>query len=341
MNKTNKTWVDVYQPRTLADLEQNPKLLNILNHFINTGSLSHLIFYGPPGTGKSTAAKILAKTFFNVKSLESTTSFFEPNVYKERVLELDASTDRGIKVVREKIKSFVEQPLGIYPGLVVPNFKLIILDEADALTTESQFALRRMMESYAQTTRFIIICNYFTKIIEPLISRCIREQFMELSSENMKKVIQKIQAKEGFSVTEQFYSELNRIVSGDMRKAINLVQRCYNVDPEMKIQTLQETSGQVPELEVVKIWETVKSTFNFCTIKTCTENFRINSYNSLTVLPLLVKIVGVDADLDDIKKMKIIHQIQRFDKNINSGGSEFVQFFTLLSRISHIIHELQ
>lgn len=179
-------WVEKYRPQKVADICYQVDMVNALKGVVSTGKLPHLLLYGPPGTGKTSSILALAKELWG------------PQHYRQRVLELNASDDRGIKVVREKIKKFAmampqKQPKGEF---LSPNYKIIILDEADLMTNDAQSALRRIIEDYASSTRFCIICNYITKIITPLASRCIKYQFKPISLEAQVAKLQEISRSE-------------------------------------------------------------------------------------------------------------------------------------------------
>jgi replication factor C subunit 2/4 len=141
-----------------------------LRQSVKTGQVPHLLMYGPPGTGKTSTILALAKEMFGV------------DFYRQRVLELNASNERGIQVVREKVKKFAQRKISAHPeGRAVPQLQFIILDEADSMTVDAQAALRRIIENYSATTRFCIICNYICKIIDPLASRCVKFRFSPIS----------------------------------------------------------------------------------------------------------------------------------------------------------------
>jgi len=160
-------WVEKYRPKTLEDVKSQDHVVDVLRRMLNSAALPHLLMYGPPGTGKTSTILALSRELYG------------PELFSSRVLELNASDERGIAVVRERIKVFAQQALIHAPAskeyrekYPCPPFKIIILDEADSLTQDSQSALRRVMENYAAITRIAFCCNYVTRIIDPIASRC-------------------------------------------------------------------------------------------------------------------------------------------------------------------------
>ena len=206
MDETHTIWIEKYRPARLVDIVGQDEIIERLSSYVKTGNIPHLLFTGSAGVGKTTAAVTLAREFFGAS-------------WQMNFRELNASDERGIDVVRNQIKQFARTtPLGD------ATFKILFLDEADALTTDAQAALRRTMESYAKTCRFILSCNYSSKIIDPIQSRCAIYRFRPLAAEAVKEEIARIAAKEGLIVTPDAMDAMVYIAQGDMRKAINALQ---------------------------------------------------------------------------------------------------------------------
>lgn len=246
-------WVEKYRPKTMDEVSSQDHAVSVLKKTLLTTNLPHMLFYGPPGTGKTSTILALARELFG------------PDQFRHRVLELNASDERGIAIVREKIKDFARQtPKAVtsaasdgkvYP---CPPYKLIILDEADSMTQDAQGALRRIMETYAKITRFCLICNYVTRIIEPLTSRCSKFRFKPLDTSSTSIRLKEIAAAENVEVSDDVVSALVTTSGGDLRRAITYLQSCsrlahatvdeVNKAPQkIRPEDVQEIAGVVPD----------------------------------------------------------------------------------------------
>lgn len=214
-------WVEKYRPDTLDDVSGHQDILVTINKFVDTNRLPHLLLYGPPGTGKTSTILALARRIYGNRNV------------RQMVLELNASDDRGIDVVREQIKTFASTKqifsagpkAGDTPSLGA--YKLIILDEADAMTSVAQMALRRIMEKYTANTRFCIIANYTHKLSPALLSRCTRFRFSPLKEPDIRQLVDLVIEKEEVKIQPEAVDSLVRLSKGDMRRALNVLQACH------------------------------------------------------------------------------------------------------------------
>ena len=234
----HEIWVEKYRPQTLEDVVGHQEIVERLKSYAKTGNMPHLMFAGPAGVGKTTSAIALAKTLFK----ENWTYNFH---------ELNASDERGIGVVRGKIKDFARtRPMGDMA------FKIIFLDEADALTGDAQSALRRTMEKYAATCRFILSCNYSSKIIEPIQSRCALFRFKRVKNEDVKAMLRRISKEEKLEVTADGLEAILYVSNGDLRKAINTLQVAASNKKAVSEDAVYETSATAHPDEIRRLIET-------------------------------------------------------------------------------------
>ncbi|XP_071531009.1 replication factor C subunit 5 [Panulirus ornatus] len=203
----NLPWVEKYRPQTLQDLISHEDIIATIKRFIDEDHLPHLLFYGPPGTGKTSTILACARKLYS------------PKEFNSMVLELNASDDRGIGVVRQQILSFASTRTIFKAG-----FKLVILDEADAMTNDAQNALRRVIEKFTDNVRFCLICNYLSKIIPAIQSRCTRFRFGPLSSDQILPRLDHVIEQENVTVTEDGKKALLALSAGDMRRVLNVLQ---------------------------------------------------------------------------------------------------------------------
>ena len=212
---SSEIWTEKYRPSKFTELIGQDEIVKRVSSLVKSMNIPHLLLAGPAGTGKSTMALIIVRELYGDK-------------WRENYLELNASDERGINVVREKVKGFARtKSLGDVP------FKIIFLDEADALTPEAQQALRRTMENYASTCRFIMSCNYSSKVIDPIQSRCVLFRFKLLEKKDIEKVIRRIAEKEKLEIPDEAIEVIYEGSEGDCRRSINLLQSTASISPHI------------------------------------------------------------------------------------------------------------
>jgi replication factor C small subunit len=220
-----KPWAEKYRPATLSDVVGRPYIIERLQSYVKQKNMPHLMFTGPAGVGKTTSALALARDMYG-------------ETWRQNFQEPNASDERGINVVRERIKDFARtMPIG-------GSFKILFLDECDALTPDAQNALRRTMEVYTSTCRFILSCNYSSKIIPPIQSRCAIFRFGPLPEEAIAQKIRMIASAEGITITDDGLAAILYIADGDMRKAENTLQAAAFVSGEVSEEIVYQVSSR-------------------------------------------------------------------------------------------------
>ncbi len=307
-------FTEKYRPNSLKDVVGHAEIVASLEHFVKTKRMPHLLFSGNPGVGKTTCAIALAKDLFQ----EDFSSSF---------LELNASDERGIDVIRGKVKEFAK----VSPLSKVP-FKIIFLDEADALTQDAQHALRRTMEVFSSVTRFILSCNYSSKIIEPLQSRCTIFRFRQLQPEDITQLIIRISKSEKFEIEPKAVALLVNYSEGDMRKALNILQACAMQTKKIDEKALQKVSGV---LSINSINDLLSHILNgkFCEASDLANSIIIeNGVTAEELISQLYKQV-LAAEISEKKKMEMIDSIGEFHFRITEGANEFIQVRALIARL--------
>ncbi|XP_040999109.1 replication factor C subunit 2 isoform X4 [Juglans microcarpa x Juglans regia] len=257
-----------------------------------------------------------------------------PELYKSRVLELNASDDRGINVVRTKIKDFAAVAVGSgqrQGGYPCPPFKIIILDEADSMTEDAQNALRRTMETYSKVTRFFFICNYISRIIEPLASRCAKFRFKPLSEEIMSSRILHICKEERLNLDAEALSTLSSISQGDLRRAITYLQSAARLfGSSISSKDLISVSGVIPQ-EIVKAFLVTCKSGNFDVANKEVNDIIAEGYPVSQMLYQLLELVVEADDVSDEQKARICKKLAEADKCLVDGADEYLQLLDVAS----------
>jgi replication factor C subunit 2/4 len=318
----NHSWVEKYRPSKLEEVSSQKIIIDALKNVLITKKIPHLLFYGPSGSGKTSTILALAKELFN------------QDISMNRIIELNASDERGINVIRDKIKKYSKQLMNTNNNL--PPWKFIILDEADTMTTDSQFALRRIMEQYSKITRFCIICNYHTKIIDPIISRCALFHFKPINEEHILMKLQFICNKENINYNNELLKKIIDLSRGDLRKAINFLQKCYNIyNNSFNMELLKEISGIISDNTFNELINNIikKDTIN---VDKIINNIHIEGYSLVNQILLFHNFIINSNFTDDIKS-KIIILLCDIDHNLIKGCNEYIQFLRLVYYIMSII----
>ncbi|CAI2370697.1 unnamed protein product [Moneuplotes crassus] len=333
--KDNKSryqpWVEKYRPNKIDEVSHQPEVVSALNKSIETGKIPHLLLYGPPGTGKTSTILALSKELFG------------PEFHRSRILELNASDDRGIGMVREKIKKFAQKKISkaVSSDYPCPPVQLIILDEADSMTVDAQAALRRTIEVYSAQTRFCIICNYVSKIIEPLASRCVKFRFTPIAEEAQMKRLQYICEQEEINHDNSALEALVEVTDGDMRKSIMMLQsagRSYEGD-KLTAEDIYEVSGKIPIEVIQDIWDQILNQSD-TNISELAENVIQEGYDIMQLLSQLIELVtnAATRDVSHLKKARIAEICAETEFKLIKGGSEELNVSYLLVSISDILN---
>jgi len=316
-----ETWTEKYRPNSIDDIICQDEVKILLNKTLETGELPHLIFCGPNGCGKTTMVIALARQLFKSK-------------ISSCVLELNASNDRGINVVRNEILQFAKS--SICTGM---PYKLIILDEVDSMTSEAQSALRKIVEITSKITRFCFICNNINKIIEPIVSRCVRIQFDKISEDGTKKYLKMITKAEDINITDkEIYSLIWKLTNGDLRKATILLQNLsyvYKLNKTITKEDVYNLSNSVHDEYINKIFTKCISDIDTNDIINLVTKIINNGYDIASIIKILV-ISIYDSKLNDYQKSLINLKISYTDKKLFDGSNEFVQLLDLFMYINGI-----
>jgi replication factor C subunit 2/4 len=319
---TAENWVEKFRPNKLDDIIGQDNIINSLKNTIYNNNLPHLIFFGPSGCGKTSTILALSKELFG-------------KYYNDRVIELNASDERGIKIVREKIKTFAK--MSVNDNKDIPPWKIIILDEADNMTSDSQFALRKIMEDYSKITRFCIICNYYYKIIDPIISRCSLFRFKPISRKEIIDKLINICKIENIECSQKNIEKIIDISRGDLRKAVSLLQKCKinkniisknNFDKQNNINSyiIDELSGIINKKYFKKIIKySIKSKVD--KLNNILNNISDMSYSITNMIEPLCDIIIKHKNISDENKMKIINKIVDIDQFLLKGSDEYIQLY--------------
>ena len=306
-------WTEKYRPQEFSEIKGQKEIVKRIKAFVEQQNIPHLLFAGPAGVGKTTLALVIAKKMFK-------------ELWHQNFLELNASDERGIDIIRNKVKDFARtRAIGDVP------FKIIYLDEADALTREAQQALRRTMENYTQTTRFIISCNYSSKIIDPIQSRCAMFRFKPLDKGEIFSIIEQVEKDENIKIDEKAKEALFNISGGDARRLGNILQSSASISKDITEEIIYSMASVARPKEIDEV------------LKLAIANKFIDARNKLMDVMLNYGLSGLDIikqiqqeilklDLNNESKMLLMEKCGEIEFRMTEGSDEFIQLEALLSQ---------
>ena len=308
-----KPWTEKYRPQTLDEVIGRDSIVKRLKFYVEKQNMPHLLFAGPAGVGKTTCAICMAREFFG-------------ETWRQNFQETNASDERGINVVRQKIKDFARtRPIG-------GDFKIIFLDESDALTSDAQNALRRTMEMYTSTCRFVLSCNYSSRIIEPIQSRCAVFRFGPLADEAIEKKVKMICQKEGLTITEDGMKALLYVVEGDMRSAENLLQSA-SAFSEITSDVVYQVSARATPEDIRKMMEDALKGDFLVARKQLSDLLLKHGLSGEDILRQMHREI-FNLDIPDKKKVELVDRLGEHDFRLVEGSNEKIQLESLLAYFS-------
>lgn len=323
-NYIDLPWVEKYRPNDLNSIISHVDILNTLNNLINNNKLPHLIFYGPPGTGKTTTILACAKKIYGEN-------------YKSIILELNGSDERGISVVREHIKEFSNTQIMLSQIMNIKcKYKLVILDEADSMTIDAQFALRRVIENCSNNTRFCIICNYLTKIIPGIQSRCAVLKFSPIHFDDHYKYIHNIINLEKINITDDCINNIIKISEGDMRKSINILQSLFLINSNNMIIT-KDLYKMVGYLEPEKSIEMMNYLFEKKSLNEIyTTILKFKEDNNLSINDIIKELSQFllkNKNISTLKLIEIFDKLAQIEVYLTNNVNQEIQLCAIISAL--------
>lgn len=315
-------WAEKYRPQSLSEIINQKEIVSRLKTFVEEKNLPHLLFVGPAGVGKTTSILALAKDLYGPS-------------YRNFILELNASDERGIGVIREKVKNFARTAAMASPV----SFKILIMDEADHLTSDAQHALRRTMEIYTRTCRFCLLGNYSENIIDPIQSRCSVFRFSPLEEPDLKGYIQKIADKESLDIIDEGLDAIYQASKGDVRKAINLLQAAAANGKLIDDVSIYNLLGNVSPEKVKEMLE-IAMDGKFLESRELLRELLIDQGLAPDdIIRNIYREIMRHSTLSEHMKVKLSDTIGEVDYRLTQGSRAEIQLSTLLAQLSLVGEE--
>ncbi|KAI4840357.1 replication factor C subunit 2 [Plasmodium brasilianum] len=326
----NLPWVEKYRPKKLDDIVHQTNAISMLKEVVRTKNMPHLIFHGPPGTGKTSAINALAHELFGKDNIS------------ERVLELNASDDRGINVVREKIKAYTrisisKNKINNETNETLPTWKLVVLDEADMMTEDAQSALRRIIEIYSNVTRFILICNYIHKISDPIYSRCSCYRFQGIPVNIKKEKLLYICKSENINITDDALNKIIETTQGDLRRAVSVLQLCSCINPQITLDSVLDVSGLPTDDIILKIIDACKVK-DLKILEKTVQDVIEDGYDVAYIFKAFNNYFVMNTDYNDTIKYQILLELSRHDYRLHSGATKYIQLMSFASSVHSLLN---
>ena len=309
---SSEVWTEKYRPKKFDEVVGQEEILKRVKSLVNSQNIPHLLFAGPAGTGKSTLALIVVKELFG-------------EAWRDNYLELNASDERGIDVVRQKVKDFARtKALGNAP------FKVIFLDEADALTREAQQALRRTMENYTSTCRFILSCNYSSKILDPIQARCVIFRFQLLEKKDIKRRVDIISDREGLNISADAFAALYEASEGDCRRVINLLQATSSISPNITPYLINTIVSNAKPSDIKVVLDYALSGDFHSSKEKLLDIMLKESISGNDVIKAIQKEIW-NLPIDNSLKVRLTEKTGEAEFRLVEGSDEFIQLEALLA----------
>ena len=311
----SQIWTEKHRPANFEEVKGQKEIVKRIKALVETKNIPHMLFAGSPGTGKTTLALIVAKQLHK-------------NNWRNNFLELNSSNDRGIDTIRNQVKDFAKTM-----AIEADAPKIILLDEADALTKEAQQALRRTMETYSNSCRFILSCNLVNKILDPIKSRCAIFKFKQLDKEDIELIIKEISKKEGLKIDDEIITLLYENCGGDVRQLQNILQSCSATSKNITKEEIKEFLMSIESKDIEEVLNLALTKSFIESRKKLLDTMLNHGLSGLDIVKEIQREI-LKLEIDDNKKLSIIERCGEIEFRLVEGSDDFIQLEALLAFIA-------